>query len=82
MNASLQCLRTLPELGTSLRKYQSNDQDPDAKLAKASYKLWNDLDTSKAPVDATVFWTLLRQAYPTFDQKGVRNRPLHSVLGA
>jgi len=69
MNASLQCLRSLPEIGKSLSVFQSQNRDNDTNIAKAAAKLWTDLGSSKSAVIPLAFWTLLRQAYVQFDQK-------------
>jgi len=70
MNASLQCLRSLPEIGQALQEYKPmGTQDSDASLARSAAALWKELDTSKVPVDPMAFWVLLRNAYPQFDQK-------------
>ncbi|KAJ3192927.1 Ubiquitin carboxyl-terminal hydrolase 14 [Irineochytrium annulatum] len=69
MNATLQCLRAIPELRTAIAKANpSFGQDPRANLMPAIGNMFRDLENSGASFTPLVFLQILRSAFPQFNE--------------
>ena len=67
LNATLQCLRGVPELRSALASFAdtaTSGGDPNAALAMALSRLFGKLDSSVEPVQPTTFVPLLRSFAP------------------
>jgi len=71
MNATLQCLRKVPELTTALKSYKGviADNDPTGSISAALRDLFVVMDLTNQPAAPVPFLTVLRQAYPQFAQE-------------
>jgi ubiquitin carboxyl-terminal hydrolase 14 len=70
MNATLQCLRAIPELQTALKSSPSSfSGDPRGNLASSLAKLFSELDRSGTSVTPLVFLQVLRSAFPQFNEQ-------------
>ncbi|TPX42103.1 hypothetical protein SeMB42_g01201 [Synchytrium endobioticum] len=73
MNATLQCLRVIPELQTALtRMTGSITPDFRASLPLSLQTLYKELDASGEAIPPLVFLQLLRGAFPQFGEQTVR----------
>jgi len=71
MNATLQCLSSVPELISSLNKFKStNNNDPRSALVSSMRDLIGTLRYSTTPITPVFFVHQLRTVFPQFDQKG------------
>lgn len=73
MNSTLQCLRSVPELRSSLSSYTSDSgiaTDSSHKVTVATRDLFANLQTSLRPVAPFSFLQILRQKFPQFAQTG------------
>lgn len=81
MNATLQCLKAVPELRTALDEYASDGGTAPSSslgmqtmgssmLTKELGKLYGALDKSMEPVPPTAFLVKLREKFPQFAQTG------------
>jgi len=72
MNATLQCMKAVPELETALKRYRGNLQEGDQanNLTVAMRDLFGLLSHSNQPIPPLVFLQVLRAAFPQFAQKG------------
>ncbi|KYQ89626.1 ubiquitin domain-containing protein [Tieghemostelium lacteum] len=70
MNATLQCLKAVPELSKIIRTYKpSSMSSGDTALMKTSQHLFTELEHSNNPVTPLVFLSAFRQIYPQFQEK-------------
>ncbi|KAI9292545.1 cysteine proteinase [Neoconidiobolus thromboides FSU 785] len=72
MNASLQILKSIPELETSLQNYQghqSKDGDPQGNMVNSLKGLFKELKNSGSVYPPFIFLQSLRQAFPKFSQQ-------------
>ncbi|KAJ1554233.1 Ubiquitin carboxyl-terminal hydrolase 14 [Cladochytrium tenue] len=70
MNATLQCLRAIPELKTALSKApQRIGNQPRSNLTPGLGTLYESLDKAGQAVPPLVFLQILRSAYPQFAQQ-------------
>jgi len=71
MNATLQCLKGVPELNKALRAFPSKTKEGDVKnnLTVAMKDLFGMLSNTNQPVPPLTFLQLLRTAFPQFAQK-------------
>lgn len=78
MNATLQCMRAMPELQTSLDKYQGglNGVDNRGNLVASLRDLFNNLAKVSDGFPPLVFWQMLRQSFPQFSQVGQGGVPM------
>ncbi|OAD70896.1 hypothetical protein PHYBLDRAFT_187881 [Phycomyces blakesleeanus NRRL 1555(-)] len=78
MNATLQCLRVIPELQTSLNKYQGGVSGVDNRgnLTASLRDLFKDLTKASDGFPPLVFWQMLCQAFPQFSQTGPGGAPM------
>eukprot|EP00475_Leptophrys_vorax_P003554 TRINITY_DN12104_c0_g1_i1.p1 TRINITY_DN12104_c0_g1~~TRINITY_DN12104_c0_g1_i1.p1 ORF type:complete len:524 (-),score=61.62 TRINITY_DN12104_c0_g1_i1:91-1662(-) len=73
MNATVQCLHSVPQLKSALTLYDSTsgvDADNSHRLALAARDLFTELDKARRPVTPLRFLMLLRQRFPQFAQQG------------
>ena len=79
MNATLQCLKSVPELRAALNEYDSQSSASSssslqtmgsARLTKELGKLFKTLDSSVKPVPPVDFLMRLREKFPQFAQTG------------
>ncbi|KAF9919144.1 Ubiquitin carboxyl-terminal hydrolase 14 [Lobosporangium transversale] len=72
MNATLQCLRAVPELVQDLQKYQggTDNLDTASNMTASLRDLYRQLNTSGHDVLPVGFLTHLRRAFPQFSQQG------------
>ncbi|GJP30407.1 hypothetical protein CLOM_g1081 [Closterium sp. NIES-68] len=73
MNATLQCLHSVPHLRSALTDYSPSsgiEADSSHRLALAARDLFGELDKSRRPVTPLRFLMLLRQRFPQFAQQG------------
>ncbi|CAI5942998.1 unnamed protein product, partial [Closterium sp. NIES-65] len=73
MNATLQCLHSVPPLRSALSQYAPSsgiEADSSHRLALAARDLFGELDKSRRPVTPLRFLMLLRQRFPQFAQQG------------
>jgi len=72
MNATLQCMKAVPELETALKSYRGNLQEGDtpSNLTVAMRDLFGLLSHSNQAIPPLVFLQVLRAAFPQFAQKG------------
>ncbi|KAI9500148.1 hypothetical protein BX070DRAFT_67053 [Coemansia spiralis] len=68
MNATLQCLKAVPDLRKALEQYQGGmgQSDPRANLVASMKKLFQQLNESGEGVPPLVFLQFLRQVFPKF----------------
>jgi ubiquitin carboxyl-terminal hydrolase 14 len=78
MNATLQCLRVMPELQSSLDKYQGNltGVDQRGSLVASLRDLFVNLNKVSDGFPPLVFWQMLRQTFPQFSQTGQGGIPM------
>ncbi|KAI8978991.1 hypothetical protein BDB01DRAFT_837127 [Pilobolus umbonatus] len=78
MNATLQCLRVMPELQTGLQKYTGglDGVDNRGNLVASLRNLFNDLSKASDGFPPLIFWQMLRQAFPQFAQVGQGGIPM------
>ncbi|CAI5480774.1 unnamed protein product, partial [Closterium sp. Yama58-4] len=73
MNATLQCLHSVPPLRSALAQYAPSsgiEADSSHRLALAARDLFGELEKSRRPVTPLRFLMLLRQRFPQFAQQG------------
>jgi len=72
MNATLQCLRSVPELEQSLKKYTDGQRDGDNanNLTASMRDLFVSASQTNQPIMPFMFLNVLRKAFPQFAQKG------------
>eukprot|EP00124_Ichthyophonus_hoferi_P001959 Ihof_evm2s119 gene=Ihof_evmTU2s119 len=71
LNATLQCLSSVPELKTSLSKYNGNPGlDPSNNITVQLKNLYGSLEKSSAAVTPIMFLDELRRAFPQFAERG------------
>ncbi|KAF9986239.1 Ubiquitin carboxyl-terminal hydrolase 14 [Modicella reniformis] len=72
MNATLQCLRTVPELIEDLQKYTggTNNLDTGSNMTASLRDLYKQLNDAGHGVMPFAFLTCLRKAFPQFSQQG------------
>ncbi|KAF9953323.1 Ubiquitin carboxyl-terminal hydrolase 14 [Mortierella alpina] len=72
MNATLQCLRVVPELVQDLQKYEGgvNNMDAGSNMTASLRDLYRQLNASGYGVMPAGFLTYLRKAFPQFSQQG------------
>ncbi|KAI9470587.1 MAG: hypothetical protein EXX96DRAFT_602870 [Benjaminiella poitrasii] len=78
MNATLQCMRAMPELQTSLGQYQGglSGMDNRSNLVASLRDLFTNLTKSANGFPPLVFWQMLRQSFPQFSQTGQGGIPM------
>ncbi|KAI8888581.1 cysteine proteinase [Backusella circina FSU 941] len=78
MNSTLQCLRVMPELQSSLEKYQGglNGVDNRGNLVASLRDLFINLSKASDGFPPLVFWQMLRQSFPQFSQTGQGGIPM------
>ncbi|CAO3621166.1 unnamed protein product [Mucor fragilis] len=78
MNATLQCMRAMPELQDSLEKYQGglNGVDNRGNLVASLRDLFVNLNKVSDGFPPLVFWQMLRQSFPQFSQTGQGGVPM------
>ncbi|KAI8377303.1 hypothetical protein BD560DRAFT_432995 [Blakeslea trispora] len=78
MNATLQCMRAMPELQTSLQEYQGglNGVDNRGNLVASLRDLYTNLNKAADGFPPLVFWQMLRQSFPQFSQTGQGGIPM------
>lgn len=74
MNATVQCLRAIPELREALRKYSGNLSVAGGistadSITAALRDLYNSMDKSGAAIPPMIFIQVLHMAYPQFAEK-------------
>ncbi|KAJ2827763.1 deubiquitinating enzyme [Coemansia erecta] len=69
MNASLQCLKAIPELKSALDSHSAGQTDPRARIVDSMKNLFKQLNESGEGVPPFVFLQFLRQAYPRFAEQ-------------
>ncbi|RKP07293.1 hypothetical protein THASP1DRAFT_17263, partial [Thamnocephalis sphaerospora] len=71
MNATIQCLRVIPELGQSLRSVTGTLSGSDAgrRLTNQMSTLFRDLDAAGESYSPSTFVNVLREAFPHFAQR-------------
>ncbi|KAI8362006.1 hypothetical protein B0O80DRAFT_476901 [Mortierella sp. GBAus27b] len=72
MNATLQCLRVIPELIDNLQKYEGGTSNLDAgsNMTASLRDLYKQLNDAGYPVMPLGFLAYLRKAFPQFSQQG------------
>ncbi|KAG0227078.1 Ubiquitin carboxyl-terminal hydrolase 14 [Actinomortierella wolfii] len=72
MNATLQCLRVVPELVQDLQKYTgtTNNLDAGSNMTASLRDLYRQLNAAGQGVMPAAFLNYLRQAFPQFSQRG------------
>ncbi|KAG0296774.1 Ubiquitin carboxyl-terminal hydrolase 14 [Dissophora globulifera] len=72
MNATLQCLRVVPELIEDLQKYSggTDNLDSGSNMTASLRDLYRQLNASGHGVMPVVFLSYLRKAFPQFSQQG------------
>ncbi|KAI9353951.1 hypothetical protein BD770DRAFT_429086 [Pilaira anomala] len=78
MNATLQCLRAMPELKDALDKYQGglNGADSRGNLVASLRDLFGNLSKVSDGFPPLIFWQMLRQSFPQFSQMGQGGVPM------
>ncbi|KAI9282662.1 hypothetical protein BY458DRAFT_552270 [Sporodiniella umbellata] len=78
MNATLQCMKVMPELQTSLEKYEHTISSGDnrANLVASLRDLFKSLSKTSEGFPPLVFWQMLRQTFPQFSQTGQGGVPM------
>ncbi|KAI8048039.1 uncharacterized protein B0P05DRAFT_519510 [Gilbertella persicaria] len=78
MNATLQCMRAMPELQTSLEAYQGglSGVDNRGNLVASLRDLYANLNKVADGFPPLVFWQMLRQSFPQFSQTGQGGIPM------
>lgn len=72
MNATLQCLRSVPELTESLKLYPERikENDNPNNITASLRDLFGIVNSSTEPIPPLIFLQVLRTAFPQFAQKG------------
>ncbi|KAK3580958.1 hypothetical protein CHS0354_006985 [Potamilus streckersoni] len=75
MNATVQCLRAVPELREALKKYRGSLTvggviAPADSITAALRDLYNTLDKKAEPIPPIIFLQVLHMSYPRFAEKG------------
>ncbi|KAI9265646.1 hypothetical protein EDC94DRAFT_603697 [Helicostylum pulchrum] len=78
MNATLQCMRAMPELKSALDKYEGglNGVDSRGNLVASLRDLFGNLSKVSDGFPPLVFWQMLRQSFPQFSQTGQGGIPM------
>ncbi|KAI8991025.1 hypothetical protein BDF20DRAFT_811286 [Mycotypha africana] len=78
MNATLQCMRAMPELQSSLEKYTGGlgGVDNRGNLVASLRDLFINLNKTTEGFPPLVFWQMLRQCFPQFSQTGQGGIPM------
>jgi len=78
MNATLQCLKAVPELHKALKHYPGRvkENDVNNNITVALRDLYNTLSNTNQAVPPLSFLQVLRVAFPQFAQKGDNGAPL------
>ncbi|KAI7908258.1 uncharacterized protein BX663DRAFT_493537 [Cokeromyces recurvatus] len=78
MNATLQCMKAMPELQSSLENYKGgiNGMDNRGNLIASLRDLFNNLTKSPSGFPPLIFWQMLRQSFPQFSQTGQGGIPM------
>jgi len=66
MNASLQSLRAIPELKSSLLNFVPNDTDLETGICNSARSLFSQLENSNAPVNPDIFWFTFTDVFQMF----------------
>jgi len=71
MNACIQCLRTVPELKTALKKYKGglSMANPAQNVSTAMKDLFSTMESTSGAVPPIIFVQVLHQAFPRFSEK-------------
>ncbi|KAJ3408335.1 Ubiquitin carboxyl-terminal hydrolase 14 [Chytridiales sp. JEL 0842] len=71
MNATLQCLRAIPQLQHAMKALPSNfsSTDPRSNLSTSLSKLFSELESSGTSVTPLIFLQFLRTAFPQFNEQ-------------
>ncbi len=75
MNATLQCLRGVPELKEALLSY-NDGSDNEANFVKTLGQVFLRLSSSTDPVEPVQFWGQLMRLFPTFAQRSPQGAPM------
>ncbi|BFY99755.1 hypothetical protein BsWGS_02795 [Bradybaena similaris] len=75
MNATVQCLRAVPELKTALKRFTGGLTvegaiSPADSITAALRDLCTSMDRTSAPIPPIIFLQILHMAYPRFAEKG------------
>uniref|UniRef100_A0A7N8XI08 Ubiquitin carboxyl-terminal hydrolase n=1 Tax=Mastacembelus armatus TaxID=205130 RepID=A0A7N8XI08_9TELE len=85
MNATVQCLRSVPELRTSLRKYSgalrsSGANAPSQYITAALRDLYETMDKTSSSLPPIILLQFLHMAFPQFAEKGDQGQYLQQLL--
>lgn len=71
MNACIQCLRTVPELKSALKKYKGglSMANPAQNVSTAMKDLFTTMENTSGAVPPIIFVQVLHQAFPRFSEK-------------
>jgi len=69
MNASLQCLFSIPELKEAVDKFQAKDSSDQSALATEARSVWKSLAETKGTVEPFKFLLLFRSIYTRFAEQ-------------
>jgi len=71
MNACLQCLRTVPELKSALKKYKGGltALNPAESVSTAMKDLFTTMDNTSGAIPPIIFVQVLHQAFPRFSER-------------
>eukprot|EP00761_Pharyngomonas_kirbyi_P011989 gb/GECH01012015.1/.p1 GENE.gb/GECH01012015.1/~~gb/GECH01012015.1/.p1 ORF type:complete len:471 (+),score=137.34 gb/GECH01012015.1/:1-1413(+) len=69
MNATLQCLRNVPELKKGLEEHQSNTGDGSSMVVKGLQNVYRELENTKSSVTPQAFINAFRTAFPQFNEQ-------------
>ncbi|GAM17761.1 hypothetical protein SAMD00019534_009360 [Acytostelium subglobosum LB1] len=69
LNATLQCLKNVPELVQTIQKYKQPTQPSlYSGLVKSSQSLFNEMLKSNSPISTYAFLSIFRRLFPQFDE--------------
>eukprot|EP01083_Nonionella_stella_P060172 157272_1 len=72
MNSTVQCLRSIPELSTSLKKLDTGNMSSavvdGTTLPKSLGMLFKQMDSTAEPVQPFLFWSTLKRSFPQFGE--------------
>ncbi|KZS89404.1 cysteine proteinase [Sistotremastrum niveocremeum HHB9708] len=69
MNATVQALRSVPELKDSLKSFTGSGSDPTSALTVAMRDLYDSMGKTAEPVTPLLFLQILRQNVPQFNER-------------
>ena len=76
MNATLQCLRSVPELKQALKRYDGGmaisaaGSQPDKAISSSIKDLFQSMDSTATAIPPIIMLNVLHMCYPQFAEKG------------